>query len=102
MIPRYTLPEMAAVWSDQARFRQWLEIEVLAVEAWARLGKVPEEDARAVRGRASFTVERIRELEEITRHDAAAFVQCVAESVGPAGRTRPATARAHTGPRRRT
>ena len=86
MIPRYTLPEMAAVWSDQARFRHWLEIEVLAVEAWARLGKVPEEDARAVRGRASFTVERIRELEEITRHDVAAFVQCVAESVGPAGR----------------
>jgi adenylosuccinate lyase len=86
MIPRYTLPEMAAVWSDQARFRHWLEIEVLAVEAWARLGKVPEEDARAVRGRASFTVERVRELEEITRHDVAAFVQCVAESVGPAGR----------------
>ena len=86
MIPRYTLPEMAAVWSDQARFRHWLEIEVLAVEAWARLGKVPEDDARAVRGRASFTVERVRELEEVTRHDVAAFVQCVAESVGPAGR----------------
>jgi len=86
MIPRYTLPEMAAVWSDQARLRHWLEIEVLAVEAWARLGKVPQEDARAVRERASFTVERVRELEEVTRHDVAAFVQCVAESVGPAGR----------------
>jgi adenylosuccinate lyase len=86
MIPRYTLPEMGAVWSDQARFRHWLEIEVLAVEAWARLGKVPEEDARAVRERASFTLERVRELEEVTRHDVAAFVQCVAESVGPAGR----------------
>jgi len=86
MIPRYTLPEMAAVWSDQARLRHWLEIEVLAVEAWARLGKVPQEDARAVRERASFTVDRARELEEVTRHDVAAFVQCVAESVGPAGR----------------
>jgi len=86
MIPRYTLPEMGAVWSDQARFRHWLEIEILAVEAWARLGKVPEEDARAVRERASFTDERVRELEEVTRHDVAAFVQCVAESVGPAGR----------------
>jgi adenylosuccinate lyase len=86
MIPRYALPEMGAVWSDQARFRHWLEIEVLAVEAWARLGRVPEEDARAVRERASFTVERVRELEEVTRHDVAAFVQCVAESVGPAGR----------------
>jgi adenylosuccinate lyase len=86
MIPRYTLPEMAAVWSDEARFGHWLEIEVLAVQAWARLGKVPEDDARAVRERASFSVERVRELEEVTRHDVAAFVQCVAESVGPAGR----------------
>jgi adenylosuccinate lyase len=86
MIPRYSVPEMAAVWSDEARLRHWLEIEVLAVEAWARLGTVSAEDARAVRERASFTVERVRELEEVTRHDVAAFVQCVAESVGPAGR----------------
>ncbi|HET7869283.1 MAG TPA: adenylosuccinate lyase [Actinomycetota bacterium] len=86
MIPRYTVPEMAAVWSDEARFRHWLEIEVLAVEAWASLGTMPPEDARAVRERASFTIERVRELEEVTRHDVAAFVQCVAESVGPAGR----------------
>jgi adenylosuccinate lyase len=86
MIPRYTLPEMAAVWSDEARFGHWLEIEVLAVEAWARLGRIPEQDARQVRERASFTVERVLELERVTRHDVAAFVQCVAESVGPAGR----------------
>jgi adenylosuccinate lyase len=86
MIPRYTVPEMAAVWSDEARLRLWLEIEVLAVEAWARLGTVPQDDARAVRERASFTLERVRELEQVTRHDVAAFVQCVAESVGPAGR----------------
>jgi adenylosuccinate lyase len=86
MIPRYTLPEVAAVWSDETRLSHWLEIEILAVEAWARLGAVPAEDARAVRERASFTVERVRALEEITRHDVAAFVQCVAESVGPAGR----------------
>jgi len=86
MIPRYTVPEMAAVWSDEARLSHWLEIEVLAVEAWARLGSVPQDDARAVRERASFTLERVRELEQVTRHDVAAFVQCVAESVGPAGR----------------
>jgi len=86
VIARYTLPEMAAVWSDEARFGHWLEIEVLAVEAWARLGKVPVEDARAVRDRASFTVERVEELERVTRHDVAAFVRSVAESVGPAGR----------------
>jgi len=86
MIPRYTVPEMAAVWSDEARLRHWLEIEVLAVEAWARLGTVPQDDARTVRERASFTLERVSELEQVTRHDVAAFVQCVAESVGPAGR----------------
>jgi adenylosuccinate lyase len=77
---------MAAVWSDEARMGHWLEIEILAVEAWARLGRIPEEDARAIRERATFSVERVQELERTTRHDVAAFVRCVAESVGPAGR----------------
>ncbi len=86
MIPRYTLPEMAAIWSDEARLRRWLEIEILVAEAWARLGKVPESDARQIRERASFTLERVEELEGVTHHDVAAFVQCVAESVGAAGR----------------
>jgi adenylosuccinate lyase len=86
VIPRYTLPEMAAVWSDEARMRHWLRIEVLACEAWARLGRIPQEDLAAIRDRASFTVERVDELERTTNHDVAAFVQCVAESVGPEGR----------------
>ncbi len=86
MIPRYSLPEMAAVWSDESRLRHWLEIEILTLEAWARLGRVPEEDAREVRQKATFTVERVLEIERVTRHDVAAFVQCVGESVGPAGR----------------
>jgi adenylosuccinate lyase len=86
VIPRYTLPEMAAVWSDEARFGHWLEIEILAVEAWARLGTVPAEDARAIRDRATITVERVNELEYVTKHDVAAFVQAVGESVGDAGR----------------
>ncbi|HYZ14048.1 MAG TPA: adenylosuccinate lyase [Actinomycetota bacterium] len=86
MISRYALPRMAAVWSDDARLRHWLEIEILAVEAWARLGVVPEADARQVRERAVFDPARVEELERDTRHDVAAFVQDVAESVGPAGR----------------
>lgn len=86
MIPRYSLPEMAAVWSEEARLANWLEIEVLAVEAWAELGTIPPEDARAIRERASFTVERVLEVERVTRHDLAAFVQVVAEAVGPQGR----------------
>lgn len=86
MIPRYSLPEMAAVWSDEVRLANWLEIEILAVEAWAELGKIPPEDARAIRERAAFTVERVLEVEEVTRHDVAAFVQVLGEAVGPQGR----------------
>src|SRR5262245_34125961 len=86
MIPRYALPEMTAVWSDEARLANWLEIEILAVEAWAELGKVPAADATAVRERAAFTVERVLEGGAATRHDVAAFVQVAGESVGEAGR----------------
>jgi adenylosuccinate lyase len=77
---------MTAVWSDQARMDHWRRIEVLAVQAWARLGTVPEADAAEVAERASFTVDRVLEIEQVTRHDVAAFVQCLGESVGPAGR----------------
>jgi len=86
VIPRYTLPEMAAVWSDEARLSHWLEIEILAVEAWARLGRIPEADAREVRRRAAFDLHRVADLEKVTKHDVAAFVQDVGASVGPAGR----------------
>ena len=86
MIPRYTLPEMEAVWSEQARMDHWLEIEILAVEGWAQIGRVPEADAREVRAKAAFTVSEVLEIEEVTRHDMAAFVDVVARSIGDAGR----------------
>ncbi len=86
MIPRYEVPEIAAVWSDEARMANWLEIELLAVEAWAELGVIPDEDARACRVRASFTAEAVNERERVTRHDVAAFVDVVAASIGDAGR----------------
>ncbi len=86
MIPRYEVPEVAAVWSDQARLANWLEIELLAVEAWADIGTVPRDDAAACRERASFTVEAVLEREAVTRHDVAAFVDVVAASVGSEGR----------------
>ena len=85
MIPRYSLPEMAAVWSDEARLANWLEIELLAVEAWAELGVIPAEDAAACRARAAFTVEAVAEREAVTRHDVAAFVDVVAASDRPRG-----------------
>jgi adenylosuccinate lyase len=86
MIPRYTLPEMGAVWTDDARMRHWLRIEILACEAWTRLGRITEEEMDVIRATASFTVDRVNELERTTNHDVAAFVQAVAESVGPVGR----------------
>ena len=86
MIERYVLPEMGAVWADEARLGHWLEIEILVAEALAGLGVVPEADAREIRAKASFDAERVAEVERVTRHDVAAFVQVVAGSVGPAGR----------------
>ncbi|HEX6331255.1 MAG TPA: adenylosuccinate lyase [Actinomycetota bacterium] len=86
MIPRYSLPQMARVWSEETKLGAWLEIEVLAVEAWARLDVVPADDAAEIRRRATFDAARVLERERVTRHDVAAFVQEVAESVGPAGR----------------
>ncbi|HXY73479.1 MAG TPA: adenylosuccinate lyase [Actinomycetota bacterium] len=86
MIPRYTLPEMAAVWSDEAKLAHWLRIEVLAVQGWARIGRVPDEDARAVTERAvAPTPERVAEIESVTHHDVAAFVQAAAEPMGEPG-----------------
>src|SRR2546430_2288418 len=77
---------MAAVWSDEARLGHWLRIEVMACEAWGRLGRIPPADLAAIRSRAAFSVERVAELERTTNHDVAAFVQDVAESIGPEGR----------------
>ncbi|MDH4112155.1 MAG: adenylosuccinate lyase [Actinomycetota bacterium] len=86
MIPRYDVPEISAVWSDEARLGHWLEIELLAVEAWAELGVVPAADAAACRDRARFTVAAVAERERVTRHDVAAFVDVVAGSIGEEGR----------------
>jgi adenylosuccinate lyase len=86
VIPRYRVPEIDAVWADETRLANWLEIELLAVEALAELGSVPPEDAAACRERAAFTVEAVTEREAVTRHDVAAFVDVVAASIEPAGR----------------
>ena len=82
MITRYTRPEMAKIWSDKNRYNCWLEVEILADEAWAELGEIPKEDVEKIRQNAKFTVERILEIEEETRHDVVAFTRCVSESLG--------------------
>lgn len=86
MIPRYTRPEMARIWSDENRFRTWLAVEVAATETLAEAGLVPKDAARAIKERADFRVERIREIEAEVRHDVIAFTTAVAEIVGPHAR----------------
>jgi adenylosuccinate lyase len=82
LIERYALPEIAGLFTDEARFADWLEVEILASEAWAKLGVVPAEDAAAIRERATFTVEAIREREAVTDHETAAFVDVVQRAIG--------------------
>ena len=86
MIDRYTLPEMGKIWSDQFKYETWLKIEILATEARVGTGEVPEEDLASIKERASFSVERINEIELTTQHDVIAFLTNVNENVGPASR----------------
>ncbi|MDN7243634.1 adenylosuccinate lyase [Planococcus sp. N028] len=82
MIARYTRPEMGAIWTDENRYNAWLEVEILACEAWAEIGDIPKEDVAKIRKNASFSVDRILEIEEETRHDVVAFTRAVSETLG--------------------
>jgi adenylosuccinate lyase len=86
LIARYTRPQMASIWSEENKYRNWLRVELAATDTLVRAGMVPAEAATALHERASFTVERIHEIEAETRHDVLAFTQAVAESVGPEAR----------------
>jgi adenylosuccinate lyase len=89
MIPRYSRPEMTAVWSPETRFRIWFEIEAYASEAMAEIGVIPKDAAKAIwekGGAAKFDVARIDEIERVTRHDVIAFLTHLAEFVGPEAR----------------
>ncbi|MFC4324003.1 adenylosuccinate lyase [Litchfieldia salsa] len=82
MIERYTRPEMGAIWTEENRFNAWLEVEILACEAWAELGDIPKEDVALIRKNASFNIDRIFEIEQETRHDVVAFTRAVSETLG--------------------
>ena len=89
MIPRYSRPEMTAVWSPETRFRIWFEIEAVAAEAMAEIGLIPKEAAKAIRNKgdkAKFDVARIDEIEKTTKHDVIAFLTHLAEFIGPDAR----------------
>ncbi|PRR88582.1 MULTISPECIES: adenylosuccinate lyase [unclassified Bacillus (in: firmicutes)] len=82
MIERYARPEMSAIWTEGNKFNAWLEVEILACEAWAELGVIPKEDVVTMRKNASFDIDRILEIEQDTRHDVVAFTRAVSESLG--------------------
>src|SRR5436309_8559134 len=86
LIPRYTRSEMGRIWSEENRFRTWLKVEIAATETLAEAGIVPRAAAKAIRERADFKVDRIREIEAEVRHDVIAFTTAVAEFVGPESR----------------
>ena len=86
MVPRYSRPDMVAIWTPEARFRIWFEIEAHATDALAELGVVPKEAAKAIWEKGAFEVDRIDEIERETKHDVIAFLTNVAEHVGPEAR----------------
>ena len=83
MLERYTRPEMGKIWSDENKYEAWLKVEIAATNAWSELGEVPKEDAAKIAQNASFTPERVSELEQVTHHDVVAFTRTVSESLGP-------------------
>jgi adenylosuccinate lyase len=82
MIERYTLPEMGAVWSEENKYRKWLQVEIAVCEAWARLGQIPHTSLEKIKKKASFSIDRIEEIEKVVKHDLIAFLTSVAEYVG--------------------
>src|SRR5580698_7769732 len=89
MIPRYSRPEMVAIWAPATRFRIWFEIEAHACDALAEIGAIPRESARAIwekAGHAEFNIARIDEIELVTKHDVLAFLTHLAEFIGPDAR----------------
>lgn len=86
MITRYSLPKMSGIWSDENKFQKMLDIEILACEALAHLGKIPQKELKIIKSKARFNVKRIEEIEKTTRHDVIAFLHNIAEYIGNASR----------------
>lgn len=82
MIERYTREEMGRIWTEENRYQAWLEVEILACEAWSEQGVIPKEDVKKIRENATFDIKRILEIEQETRHDVVAFTRAVSETLG--------------------
>lgn len=86
MIPRYSRPEMAKIWEPKNKFHKWLDVEIAACEAWARLGEIPSKSLSTIKKRAKFNISKINKIEKTVKHDVIAFLTSVAENVGPEAR----------------
>ncbi|MBI1785252.1 adenylosuccinate lyase [Candidatus Sumerlaeota bacterium] len=86
MIDRYTLSEMRDLWSEEAKFQSWLDVEILACEAWAKKGEIPAADLRNIKKKAKFTVAEIEKIEQTVHHDVIAFTTCLANHIGKSAR----------------
>lgn len=82
MIERYSRPEMTAIWTEQNQFQSWLDVELAVCKAWSELGQIPPEDVDKLYEKATFNIDRIKEIEESTRHDVVAFTRAVSETLG--------------------
>ena len=86
MVERYAREEMSSKWTMKAKYQAWLDVEIAVVKAWAKLGKIPKDDAQKIVDNAGFSIERIDEIEAITRHDLIAFTTSVSETLGEESR----------------
>jgi adenylosuccinate lyase len=86
MIPRYEVPEISKIWTDQNRFKRWLDVEIAVCQAWNEAGEIPDDDFKNIKEKAGFNVDRIHEIEAVTQHDMIAFDSNVAETIGESGR----------------
>lgn len=86
MIDRYTRPEMGSIWSEENKYRKWLDVELAVCEAWAELGRIPAAALRKIKEKAGFSVGRIEEIEKVVKHDVVAFLESVGEHVGEEAR----------------
>ncbi|HIO90525.1 MAG TPA: adenylosuccinate lyase, partial [Campylobacterales bacterium] len=86
MIERYSRPEMASKWTMQAKYQAWLDVELATVKAWNKLGLIPDDDCKKIVENADFNIERIDEIEAVTKHDLIAFTQSVSEFLGDESR----------------
>ncbi|MCM8804814.1 MAG: adenylosuccinate lyase [Candidatus Omnitrophica bacterium] len=86
MIPRYTRKEMAEVWSEENKFKKYLEVEIAALEGWSKVGVIPVDIVKIIKEKAKINIDRINEIEKITNHDVIAFVEQISETVGEEGK----------------